>query len=159
IINGGSTLTVADSTFLVNQAIGGKGGNGGLDGNGAVGGIGSGGAISSNRPPLAIVGITIRSTLHVSDSRFEDNEAIGGAGGNGSDGQGGGVFNSGPSPDGTPSLTLRSSKIVDNEASGGAAGIGGRDGQGVGGGVYNAGGTVRVHQTIIKDNHASTSDD
>jgi len=96
--------------------------------------------------PVSIIG---------SDAGFHNKNPCG----NGGPGQGGGVFNAGPSPDGTSSLTLRSSDIVDNAASGGAAGIGGSDGQGVGGGVYNAGGTVRIHETEINHNHASTSDD
>ena len=45
----------------------------------------------------------------LSDSTVVLNRVTGGAGGlggNGGDGQGGGVFNAGPSPLGTPSLTL-----------------------------------------------------
>ena len=37
-------------------------------------------------------------------------------------------------PPGTPNLTFQESRIVNNEAAGGAAGIGGSEGQGVGGG-------------------------
>src|SRR5205823_9864651 len=98
--NGGSTLTVTDSTFLDNQAIGGKGGNGGAGGNGGVGGSGEGGAIRSTQTPAALAGVDIPSTLHGSDSLSEDNEAIGGAGGNGGSGGNGG--GGGPGPGGGP---------------------------------------------------------
>jgi hypothetical protein len=42
---------------------------------------------------------------------------------------------------------------------GGAAGLGGSDGQGIGGGVYNLGAFTYDATTVIKDNHASTSND
>ena len=83
------------------------------------------------------------------------NRAIGGAGdgGSGGDGQGGGIFNGGPSPVGTPSLTLE-------RAEGGAATGGGSPGQGLGGGVYLAlGGIASADLTAIFANDASTSDD
>jgi hypothetical protein len=100
----------------------------------------------------------------VFDSVFALNQATGGAGGlggNGGNGQGGGVFNGGPSPAGTPSLTVLGSTIVNNEATGGAAGLGGSDGQGVGGGFYLTPGGVACADllTAIFANHASTSAD
>ena len=58
------------------------------------------------------------------------------AGGNGGNGQGGGVFNGGPTPLGTPSLTLLRSCVALNRADGGAAGDGGSAGLGQGGGLY-----------------------
>jgi hypothetical protein len=94
---------------------------------------------------------------------IEFNKAEGGAGGygggNGGDGQGGGVFNSGPSPQGVPSITFQTSRIVNNDASG--AGSGGSDGQGQGGGLYLTpdGHACADPLTIIVGNHASTSDD
>jgi hypothetical protein len=42
-------------------------------------------------------------------------------------------------------------------ADGGAAGTGGSDGQGVGGGVYNVGTFTIDVFSVIKKNHASTS--
>jgi hypothetical protein len=84
---------------------------------------------------------------------FVLNTATGGVGGNGGNGQGGSVFN-----DATSSLTLQHSSLVNNAATGGAAGLGGSDGNGVGGGVYNLGAFFDVF-TIIRRNHASTSND
>jgi hypothetical protein len=54
---------------------------------------------------------------------------------------------------------LQQSGIVGNAATGGAAGLGGSDGQGVGGGVYNLGAFSFDVFTIIKKNHATTSND
>jgi uncharacterized protein (TIGR03118 family) len=248
INNGSSTLTVSGSTFFDNEAIGGIGGNGGVGGNGGAGSNGAGGAISSVPTPSFVTGTPlVRATLHVRDSLFLGNEAIGGAGGaggsvgnggnggsgqggglrtsltdwdvsnslflgnqavggtggslggnggagqggalinfngaigtvsdsvllfneaeggagglggNGGDGQGGGAFNGTPAANGTASsLTFQRSAIAFNEAEGGAAGIGGLAGQGVGGGVYNLGAFSFDVFTIIKRNHASTSND
>jgi len=44
----------------------------------------------------------------------------GAAGGNGGNGQGGGIYNDGPSPFGTPDLTLLGCLVALNEADGGA---------------------------------------
>jgi hypothetical protein len=75
-------------------------------------------------------------------------------------GLGGGVFNGGPSPVGTPSQTLDRGLVVFNRADCGAASAGGVAGLGVGGGVYVVpGGTVVADHTRIKHNHASTSND
>jgi hypothetical protein len=72
--------------------------------------------------------------------------------GSGGNGLGGGLYN-----DAGATLTVSVSTIKRNSADGGAAGAGGSDGQGVGGGVYNLG-TFNVDTfTVIKDNHASTS--
>ncbi len=254
INNGGSTLTVTHSTFLGNQSLGGPGGNGGVGGNGGAGGRGSGGAINNSNPPPFSGADFLRATLHVSDSLFLGNEAIGGAGGNGGsagnggaggvgqggglrnqfsdwdvrdsvfvfnqatggaggdrgsggllggtggagqggglnnlngsigtlsdstvilntatggaggvggnggNGQGGGVFNGGPSPVGTPSLTLLRSLVALNRADGGAAGPGGSAGLGQGGGLYLTPSGVAFADlaTALLANDASTSDD
>jgi hypothetical protein len=82
-------------------------------------------------------------------------------GGNGGNGQGGGVFNDGPSPLGTPSLTLLGSAVAFNRADGGVAGDGGSAGLGQGGGLYLTPGGVAYADlvTAILANDASTSDD
>ena len=66
-----------------------------------------------------------------------------------------------PTADGTPSLTILNSTIVNNRADGGDAGADGNAGSGRGGGIYVApGGTVCVDLvTEITGNHTSTSDD
>ena len=56
-------------------------------------------------------------------------------------------------------VTLNASPIIGNEADGGMGGAGGADGQGVGGGVYNLGTFVFDAATVIRHNHASTSND
>ena len=67
------------------------------------------------------------------------------------------IFNGGPSPFGTPDLTLLGCLIALNEADGGAAGVGGSDGSGQGGGLYNLGTISAETATHIALNHASTS--
>lgn len=145
------TLTdwnLSDSVFLGNRATGGVGGDVGSGGSlGGNGGAGQGGALVSLNKSIGTI----------SDSLFLLNAATGGAGGaggNGGNGQGGGLYN-----DAASSLALLGSAIVENSATGGAAGAGGSDGQGVGGGVYNLGAFSFDVFTIIKKNHASTSND
>jgi hypothetical protein len=135
---------VTHSTFLGNQAIGGAG---------TTGGAGQGGGIVNLNGGI----------LTVTDSVIALNRAIGGAGnaGNGGNGQGGGIFNGGPSPFGTPSLTLLRSIVPLNRADGGTAGSSGSAGLGQGGGLYLTPGGVACADlvTAILANHASTSDD
>ena len=92
----------------------------------------------------------------MTDSSITHNLAIGASGsngGNGGDGQGGGFYNS-------KSANLTDSIIEYNLALGGEAGSGGSDGQGIGGGVYNLGVfAFDPTTTVIKKNHASTSND
>ena len=140
-----ASVTVTRSLLLGNQAIGGAatGGNGGT---------GKGGAIAIENGVV----------LTVTHSALSGNLAMGGAGsgGSGGNGLGGGIFNGGPSPKGTPSLTLRHSLVALNRAEGGAAGVGGSVGLGQGGGLYlTAGGVATAHRTAILANDASTSDD
>lgn len=120
-----ATASIDHSTLLGNQAVGGIG---------PTGGNGQGGGIANLNGAV----------LTVSDSLIALNQAIGGAGasGNGGNGQGGGIFNGGPSPVGTPSLTLLECLVVLNRADGGVAGAGGSAGLGVGGGLYLAPGGV-----------------
>jgi hypothetical protein len=56
-------------------------------------------------------------------------------------------------------VTVTATTITDNRADGGAGGDGGADGQGVGGGVYNLGTFLVDALTVIRHNHASTSND
>jgi hypothetical protein len=97
----------------------------------------------------------------VSICTLSGNSATGGAGGagqNGGDGLGGGLYN-----DGTSTLTVTQSTVTGNSATGGAAGSGGSAGQGIGGGAYFAdGGIVCLDfftETNVTGNHASTSND
>jgi hypothetical protein len=140
-----ATARIDHSTILGNQAVGGTG---------PTGGNGLGGGIENENGGV----------LTVSDSWIALNRAIGGAGGpggNGGNGQGGGIFNGGPSPVGTPSLTLLGNLVALNRADGGAAGEGGSAGLGQGGGLYlTPGGKACADLlTAILANDASTSDD
>jgi hypothetical protein len=151
----GSSVTVSNTILIDNQAIGGAGGTGGTDGQEA-GGAGVGGAIDVGTDVLTgYSGVPCSLTL--TDSICIGNQAIGGAGGlgsNGGDAWGGGVsILTGSTADVTTSV------FVANLAEGGEKGHGGADGQGVGGGVYNLG-TFSVDPfTVIKGNHASSSND
>jgi hypothetical protein len=146
---------IRGSLFDLNQATGGAGGDKGIGGLlGGAGGAGQGGGLSN----------LIGSIGALSDSIVILNTATGGAGGvggNGGNGQGGGVFNGGPSPQGTPSLTLLRSIVALNRADGGTAGDGGSAGLGQGGGLYlSLGGVASADLwTFIFANDASTSDD
>ena len=151
----GGALTMSHSVLIANQAIAGAGGAPGAGGShGGNGGNASAGGIRN----------AAGTTAMISDTVLLLNRAQGGAGGlgaNGGNGQGGGIKTDGPSPFGTASLTLTRCTIVDNEADGGAAGEGGSAGLGQGGGVYVTPGGIasKDRATVIKHNHASTSDD
>ena len=121
IFNTGA-LTVRDSSFVHNQAIGGDGASG------TTGSSGLGGAIMSNGTPSA------PATATVSDSKFLDNVAIGGAAGVGASraGVGGAINNA------TGTLTVSRSVFCDNQAVGGLEnGVPGGFGAGVGGAISN----------------------
>ncbi len=75
------------------------------------------------------------------------------AGGKGGDGLGGGLFNATGA-----TLTVATSTITHNRARGGKGKHGGSDGQGIGGGVYDLG-IFSYPGTVIRKNHASTSND
>jgi hypothetical protein len=98
----------------------------------------------------------VSGTGGVSESTFAGNLALGGTGGlggNGGDGLGGGLFNYTGA-----TLGVSTSTITLNLALGGQEGTGGSDGLGIGGGVYNLG-TFSAVASVIKQNHASTSND
>jgi len=132
-------MTVSSSTLAGNKAVGGDGGAGTNGGNGVGGGIDNAGI------------------LDLSNSTLETNTAEGGKGGNGANGgngQGGGLAIQAGS-----SSIVSASTITHNQADGGPEGAGGSNGQGVGGGVYNLGTFIFDTLTVIKGNHASTSND
>jgi hypothetical protein len=173
-------VTVTETTFLGNQALGGAGGSG------AAGGVGVGGAIAVGQdahfgfpdsPSLTLVADTfggnlarggdggsggdgwggalglVSGTASASGSTFGGNHAVGGsggAGGNGGNGLGGGLF-----VDSGATLALTASRVEYNRAQGGEEGAGGSDGQG--GGVYNLGTFTFDALAVIRKNHASTS--
>jgi hypothetical protein len=138
-------LTVIGSVVAGNEATGGDGNTG--NGGGVFLGAGLGSGIANS----------LGGTADVTGSLLVLNRATGGTGGLGA---GGGVFNGGPSPLGTPTLTVLDNLVALNRAEGGAAGADGSTGQGVGGGLYLApGGVASAEQTTIFTNHASTSDD
>jgi hypothetical protein len=149
ISNAGSNLTISHSTFLGNQSLGGRGGNGGEGGNGGAGGPGQGGVINNSNPTG---GLLVRATLHVSDSVFQGNEAIGGAGGNGGsggNGGAGGVGGGGGLSNRFADWDVRDSWFAFNRATGGAGGdrgsgglLGGTGGAGRGGGINNGDGAI-----------------
>jgi hypothetical protein len=141
----GATLTVSQSTFIGNQAIG--------SGNGASG---YGGGINN------IHG----STATVSGSTFKGNRAIGGGSGGATSGQpfvglgeGGGIYNEGTSSGAT--LTVENSTFTGNQAIGGNGGSGGK-GPGFssvdsafGGGIMSTvGGTLVVSGSAFAYNQA-----
>jgi hypothetical protein len=73
------------------------------------------------------------------------------------DGDGGNALGGGLYVDPGATLNLTASSVTGNTANGGEEGSGGNDGQGWGGGVYNVGAFTSV-STVIRGNHASTSD-
>jgi hypothetical protein len=132
-----SSLTLSGSTLSQNQAVGGS------SGPGATAGDGWGGGLS-----------VLAGTADVSGSTLEKNLALGGDGGIGGNGLGGGIF-----VESDASVSLTSSIVTQNHANGGSGTGGGGDGQGVGGGVYSLGVFAFDPTTVIKKNHASTSND
>jgi uncharacterized protein (TIGR03118 family) len=165
INNGSSTLTVSHSRFIGNESIGGNGGQGGAGGNGGAGSASAGGAISSVPTPSFGTGLPpVRATLHVSNTLFLANEAIGGAGGNG--GSSGTAGNGGAGQGGALRLVLTDwdvghSLFVLNEATGGAggdqdSGKGGNGGAGQGGALINMKGSVgAVSDSVLAANQAT----
>src|SRR5207237_10529036 len=108
------------------------------------GGDGWGGAIAD----------VFMATTSVTNSTIADNLALGGDGSAGGNGLGGGAYN-----DNSSSLTLKTSTVTGNHANGGDSGVVGSAGQGIGGGIYNLGSFAFDAFTVIRHNHASTSND
>lgn len=142
IFNGG-TLTLANSSVLSNQALGGAGGNGGNGGfaagangasgfNGQLGTGGNGGAGGFGGDALG-GGIFNKAGAHmtIKASAISGNRAIGGLGGVG----GSGAIGLGGTGGGS------STHVPGNggDGVGGSGGVGGQGGQALGGGIMNRG--------------------
>ena len=134
--NNSPVFTLRDSAVEQNEAHGGPGGAGGNGGQGAGGGIAS----------------EDGAMLTVSNTTVDHNKAQGGEGGDGGNGLGGGLYN-----DASSTLNLTGVRVEHNQAVGGEAGCHDSDGQGIGGRVYNLGVLDFDSKTVIKKNHASTS--
>jgi len=136
IFNNDGAVTIINSTFSGNSAVGGNGGNGMTDE--GMGGVGAGGAV-----------FNYLGVFTATNSTFSGNTGLGGNGGNagcrtdggtcgvngnGGNGLGGALFNQ----NGT--VTLTHNTIVSNTITGGSAGsggTGGSSGTAGGGGAYN----------------------
>jgi hypothetical protein len=173
-----ATLTVADSSFTGNEAIGFSLGSGGAIGvfntsvatvshctfqsNRAQGGngpvaVGFGGAISNGS-----------ATLTVRSSTFIDNEARGGAGGSGGpgtsgspgwDGIGGAIaastsFPNNPVTDVADCLLVGNRAVGGDGGAGGSGGNGGPGGPGRGGAIANLVGGLTLSDSVLMDNEA-----
>jgi hypothetical protein len=159
----GGTLTVIDSVFTQNWALGG------------AGALGSGGGIFSLTSSLKVTGSTFAenqavgggngggasggglmsttgSTAAITDCTFVGNQAVGGDGGTGDGfGRGGGVVNFGST------MTLANSLILDNRARGGSGltRSGPRVGFASAGGIFNtSGGTLFLFGSTVRGNLA-----
>jgi hypothetical protein len=136
-----ASMSVTNSTFTGNEAIGGPGGNAG-------GGAILVGAVASNSP--------LSTSVTIDGCTLSGNVAQGGDGGtkNGGDGLGGGIWI------GSATVCINNSSITDNQALGGAPRTSGQAGHGVGGGIYIAGATiVGILDTVITGNLASSLKD
>lgn len=158
----GCDVTVRQSTFLLNTAVGEAGGAGSATGAGGAGGFGRGGAICSNYSAAAP---TLATNLMLDDSTLSFNQAVGGAGGAagrfgvagaGGDGGGGGYVNIGSTSPTT--ATVAHTTISFNLARGGS---GATQGPGTGGGILNGQGydiastaTLHLIGDTITDNYA-----
>jgi lysophospholipase L1-like esterase len=184
-----SSAEVRGSSFKGNAAVGGAGGKGGQGSTGGVGGSAQGGAIDTFLSSLAVRdsafasnsarggdgggrggrggdalggGLSLQggATADNFNTTFAGNQATGGdggsGGGQGGDGLGGGVY-----VDYSSGITLRHSVLTENLSRGGHGVSGGGSGRGAGGGLFvGPGGTACADIfTVIRGNHASTSDD
>jgi hypothetical protein len=173
-IDNDGSLTIADSNFTNNQAVGVPGsdnvnasGHGGavaadgtlsitgstFTGNEALGATVPSGFASSQGLGGAVV---VFDTATISDSTFLDNEAVGGAGGTGAAnspafvGAGGGILVLNGA-----TLNVSGSTFAGNEAIGGAGGTSGGGGFGIGGGIdAHAGTTLTLSNSSFHDNAA-----
>jgi hypothetical protein len=155
IYSTGGALTLAGATLANNQASGGRGGDYGGDG-----GLAAGGGLYATG-----------GSLDISDSMVTSNRGTGGRGGDGyltygyttfggtyryytGGGRGGSATGGGLYVNGS-SLTIASSAIATNQATGGKLGLGGSsDGVGEAGGLYNLG-TLTVSDSTLSGNSAN----
>ena len=146
---GNANLSVTDSAFLNNRAVGGAAGVGG---NAQTG---RGGAIANYIFGGVISPVTVTAIAHIDHSTILGNQAIGGAGPTGGNGLGGGIENENGGV-----LTVSNSLIALNRAIGGA-GDGGNGGNGQGGGIFNGGAIpigpsrLTLQRTVIALNQAA----
>jgi hypothetical protein len=144
----GGMATVSQVLIMGNEATGGRGVQGGN------GGDAQGGGVFTGRTFFTV------ATLTLADSTVWNNQAIGGDGAFGGNGLGGGIFNGNTLPGfAPPILTVINSLVTFNQATGGKGSAGGGDGQGIGGGIYNVGTFFLDALSVVRFNHASTSDD
>jgi predicted outer membrane repeat protein len=136
-----SSLTIADSLFKKNAALGTDGAPG------DDGGSAAGGALALGRESLS---------ARMTNTAFSGNRAIGGHGGtgaNGGDAHGGAISDDGS----LRGVSLAGSILKDNRALGGR---GAADGLGQGGGIYTGGEPIFLDRnTRIRRNHASSDSD
>jgi hypothetical protein len=174
-LNSQGVVTIAHSTFVQNQAVGGSfttGSNAGVaiggglfndlpatltiiqstfDGNRAIGG-----SSSSTGPGLG-GGLGNQGAASVTRGKFTHNQANGGSLNSGTGagvGFGGGLFNG--FNNAPARLVLTGCLVTANQANGGTSNTGTNAGVGSGGGVYNLA-VLEAHASVIKKNHASTS--
>jgi len=130
LVNFASSLTVTNTTFIDNRAIGGNSAAG-------VGGSAVGGGVCA----------FIFSVPTLTDVTLVSNQAIGGSGGTGytgGSGFGGGFYNGVDS-----TATVSHTFFVDNRAEGGAGGLGVAGGVGAGGAIANGGGTGALEVAFL----------
>jgi hypothetical protein len=130
-----ATMTITNTTFRGNLAVGGAGGNGDVGFNGGDGGQGNGGGVRAAR----------NSTLNISDSGFFDfNDAQAGFGGNGgagaNGGRGGDAFGGDIDVTHNSTATVLRCTLQSGQVGGGIGGIGGDHGTGGDGGRAMGGG-------------------
>jgi len=163
-------LTITESTFSDNTALGGAGGMGGDGGDGSGSPGGPGGAAGTGGDATGGA-LSNSGTMTVTNSTFVGNTTIGGAGGNG--GRPGGGSGTAPSGYGASggagqggaiadaasgTLALTNSTLTTNSAVGGAGGMGAggtvATASGSGGGLHTEGVGVTVTNTILAANPA-----
>lgn len=152
LYNNGGTVTIVDSTFSDNSAVGGKGGFGRSVRSGGTGGDGLGAGLFNNKGTVTIV-----------NSTFSGNSAVGGGGG-GPGGEGGKA--SGGALFSTGLLFLVNSTLSGNSAEGGSGGdaaganympdnIPGNGGHAWGGAIYSTINDAWLSNCTLTGNKAS----
>ena len=124
---GNAILSVSHCMLTNNRAVGGDAGTG------LIAQDGRGGAIANFIFGGLVPPVTVTATANIDHSTLLGNQAVGGAGTTGGNGQGGGIANLNGGV-----LTVSNSLIALNRAIGGV-GNGGNGGNGLGGGVFNGG--------------------
>ncbi|MGI8855126.1 MAG: choice-of-anchor Q domain-containing protein [Thermomicrobiales bacterium] len=174
VSNGTGTLTLMNSTFAADQAIGGGGGTGGTGGTGGRNNVGGNGGDGGTGGSGGGGGVSNGGTLTLTNSTFSADQSTGGIGGTGGsggrNGNGGNGGNGGAGVAGavfnTSSVTIVNATIAANSASGGGLGTGGTgsspgadgvSGTGTGGGLANSGSQLRAINTLISANTGGTS--